>query len=318
MITNNSEVGIVMAVWAVDDDYDHQDMENYISVTTLIRPIKQIILGSRVTVKPESDVVDYFSRAFGNSFHASVEKAWVKNYRKNLAKLGYSKEVIDSILINPEDNELFEGCIPVYIEQRSCKQIEGFVVGGKYDMVAEGILHDNKSTSAYTWVFGGRDDEHKLQGSLYKWLNPTRIYANFIRINYLFTDWQKMLAVKPTYPQKRCEVKDVTLMDIPETEAWVRTRLQDLKRLWNEPEEMIPECTDEELWRSEPVFKYYADATKTNGKSTKNFDDGAEAYAHKASKGGVGAVVEFPGEVKRCGYCPAAEICQQRKRYFPD
>ena len=193
MITDTKNIGIVMSVWAIHDDYDYQDEENYISVTSLLKPIKQIILGARAPKQETIDISDFVSRAMGTAIHASVEKAW-EHYEVNLKKLGYPKEVVDRVRINPEPEELFEGCIPIYIEQRAKKKIAGYTVGGKFDMVAEGIVHDNKTTSAYTWVFGGRDDEHKMQGSLYRWLNPEKITENFIRINYLFTDWQAMMA----------------------------------------------------------------------------------------------------------------------------
>ncbi|MDT9702117.1 hypothetical protein, partial [Streptomyces sp. P17] len=66
---------------------------------------------------------------------------------------------------------------------------------------------------------------------------------------------------------------------------------------------------------SKPQWKYYADASKTDGRSTKNFDNKAEAHAY-CQKAGKGVVKEVLGEVKRCGYCAAAPICQQRLRYF--
>ena len=82
-------------------------------------------------------------------------------------------------------------------------------------------------------------------------------------------------------------------------------------------EKDIPDCSMEELWQSEPQFKYFSNPNKTDGKSTKNFDDRGEAYAHLSTKG-VGVIKEIPGEPKRCGYCDAWDICEQRQRYFPD
>ena len=45
---------------------------------------------------------------------------------------------------------------PVYhylnVQQRTVKEVGKWKVGGKYDLVAEGVVQDNKSTSAYTWV----------------------------------------------------------------------------------------------------------------------------------------------------------------------
>ena len=312
-----NDIGIAMAVWAINDEYDYVNDKNYLSVTKLLKPLKMIILSARAEKEDKIvDISEFISRALGNSIHASVEKAW-ERYRYNLKVLGYPQDVIDAVLLNPTDDQLYDGCIPVYIEQRASKEIEGFRVGGKFDMVLEGIVHDNKTTTAYTWQFGGRDEEHILQGSCYKWLNPTKITEDFIRINYLFTDWQKVMARQnPSYPQNRILKKDIPLMSPEETEEWIANKLRLIKKLWNAPEKGIPDCTMEELWQSEPQFKYYANPEKT-AKSTKNFDDRGEAYAHLAEKG-VGIIKEIPGEPKRCGYCDAWGVCQQRQRYFPD
>ena len=316
--SDNKGIGIAMAVWAIHDEYDLVNEPNYISVTKLLRPLKMIILGSRA--EKEDRVVDleeFISRALGNSIHASVEKAWM-HYEINLKRLGYPQDVIDSVLLNPKDDELYDGCIPVYIEQRAIREIEGFRVGGKFDMVLEGIVHDNKTTTAYSWQFGGRDEEHMLQGSCYKWLNPTKITEDFIRINYLFTDWQKFMARQnPSYPQSRIQKKDIILMSPADTEQWIAGKLRQIRRLWDAKEKDIPDCSMEELWQSEPKFKYFSNPDKTDGKSTKNFDDRGEAYAHLSTKG-VGVIKEIPGEPKRCGYCDAWDICEQRQRYFPD
>ncbi len=268
--------------------------------------------------------------------HDSIEKAWKVGYKRSLKLLGYPENVIDRVLINPTLEELAnkQDPIPIYLEQRAFRKIEingtTYTIGGKFDMAAEGILHDNKSTSAFTWLHGTRDEEHKLQGSLYNWLDKEgftdascetpigvrRITEEFIRINYIFTDWQKMLAkTNPNYPQKRILYKDIPLMSDQETADWIRWKVGLVETYKNSPENQIPECTDEELWRSAPKYKYYADPNKVDGKSTKNFDDAVEARKHVAEKG-KGIVVAVPGEVKRCGYCNAFPICTQKDRYF--
>lgn len=338
-ITNRGDIPLGLAVWLLHDEYDYIGQPNYASVTGLMKPIKQIILPPRVPQeKVESDVEDYVSRALGHSLHDSIEKAWIKGYKRSLKLLGHPEHVISRVMINPTQEELIvhklAHPIPIYLEQRSFKQVTisgvTFTVGGKYDMVAEGILHDNKSTTAYTWLYGTRDDEHKLQGSLYRWLDhkgfldvectkpllKPRITEDFIRINYIFTDWQKMSAKQnPNYPQKRILFKDIPLMSLEETEQWVISKLTQFHKLRNAAEDQIPECTDEELWRSAPVFKYYSDASNTTGKSTKNFDSQVEARKYQAERG-KGVILAIPGEVKRCGYCSAFPICKQRERYF--
>ncbi len=316
--SDNLGIGIAMAVWAIHDEYDLVNEPNYISVTKLLKPLKMIILSPRAEKEDRIiDLQEFIARALGNSIHASVEKAWV-NYKINLKRLGYPQDVIDAVILNPEPHQLTEGCIPVYIEQRAIREIEGFRVGGKFDMVLEGIVHDNKTTTAYSWQFGGRDEEHMLQGSCYKWLNPDKITEDFIRINYLFTDWQRFMARQnPSYPQSRIQKKDLILMSPADTEQWIANKLRLIKKLWNAKESEIPPCTPEELWLSEPKFKYFSNPDKTDGKSTKNFNDRAEAYQHLALKG-VGVIKEVPGEPKRCAYCDAWDVCEQRQRYFPD
>ena len=336
-ITNKGNIPLGLAVWLLHDEYDYIDEPNYVSVTGLMRPIKHIVLPPRVPQEQrESDVEDYVSRALGHSLHDSIEKSWLKGYARSLRLMGHPQKVIDRVLINPTTEELtqVQHPIPVYLEQRAFKKVtvngEDFIGGGKFDMVAEGIVHDNKSTTAYTWLYGTRDDEHALQGSLYRWLNdggfhsvkcddpigPPRITEDYIRINYIFTDWQKMSAKQnPKYPQKRILYKDIPLMSLEETERWVIAKIAQFQKYRKAPEEQLPECTDEELWRSAPVFKYYSDPQNTSGKSTKNFDDMIEARKHVADKG-KGIIIAVPGEVKRCGYCPAFPICKQKDRYF--
>lgn len=336
-ITNRGNIPLGLAVWLLHDEYDYINEPNYVSVTGLMKPIKHIILPPRVPQEQrESDVEDYVARAMGHSLHDSIEKAWQRGHARSLKLLGHPQHVIDRVLVNPTDAELdaTDQPIPVYLEQRAFRQIiiegETFTVGGKFDMVADGIVHDNKSTTAYTWLYGTRDDEHRLQGSLYRWLdhkgftdvkctNPLRqprITEDYIRINYIFTDWQKMSAKQnPNYPQKRTLYKDIPLMSLEETERWVIAKLAQFKKLRKAPEEQLPDCTDEELWRSAPEFKYYSDPTKTSGRSTKNFDDMIEARKFMAEKG-KGTIIAVPGEVKRCAYCAAFPICKQREKYF--
>lgn len=322
-ITNNSGISLTLAVWLVHDEYDYVNEPNYISATALMKPLRQIILPRRVPAEQREavDVEDFVSRAMGHSLHDSVEKAWVKGYQKNLAKLGYPQHIINRVLINPtaEDLAKAKDPIPIYLEQRAMRQLGKWLIGGKFDMLAEGHLEDNKSTSAYTWLYGDRDGDYALQGSIYRWLNPDKVTEEFIRINFIFTDWQKMAAAQnPKYPQKRVEHKDIPLLDITETERWLANKLNQVEKYLDAPEKDIPLCTDEELWLSAPSFKYYADPAKTNGRSTKNFDSLAEARAFLASKGGKGIVITKQGEPKRCGYCEAFPVCTQKDKYFHD
>lgn len=320
-VTNLSEVSLPLAVWAVHDEYDFQKDENYISATTLMKPLRQLILPRRIeaSIRPVPDVLDFIARASGNAYHDSIEKAWTNGYARSLRILGYPDDVINRVAINPTDDYLKSNpdTIPIYLEQRAKRQLGKWIIGGKYDMVAEGIVQDYKSTSAFVWVKGSRNDEHALQGSIYRWLNPDKITEDFIRINYIFTDWQKFQAKSnPNYPQARVMHKDIPLLSEAETVRWMTNKLDLFEKYYGAKENEIPECTDEELWRSEPQHKYYSDPTKTSGRSTRNFDDLVEARVYMTEKGGKGIIKTIPGEPKRCGYCDAFDNCTQKDRYF--
>lgn len=338
-ITNTQDVPLMLAVWAVHDEYDYINAPNYISATGLLKPLRQIILPKRINPefrKPE-DVTDFLARGLGHTIHDGVEKAWLKGYRTNLRKLGYPDNVIERILINPTDAELDAATdpIPVYLEQRVFRQHRGYIIGGKYDGITDGIVNDTKSTSTFKWTKGGGDADYQLQGSIYRWLDAEgysdeelhpdsafrpRITEDFMRINFVFTDWKKVDALRnPGYPQKRVEQKEIPLLSLGGTEAFIDEKLRLIEQFKDAPEADLPECTPEELWQSDPQYKYYKDPTKAhqpNSRSTKNFDDLMEARRFMAEKGGVGTIKTIPGEPKRCSYCPAFDVCTQKNRYI--
>lgn len=315
--TNNTSISLALAVWLMHDDYDYINEVKYISVTTLMKPLRQIILPSRVPMELRTcDVADFIPSALGHSIHASIEKAWTDDKARttSLLRLGYPKNVIDRVVINPTSEQLAAkpDIIPIYLEQRAKKVISGWTVGGKFDMVAEGIVHDAKSTSAWVGMYGDRDEEHQLQGSFYRLLNPEKITEEFIRIEYIFTDWQKFMARQnPNYPQQRVASKDIPLLDITETEKWAENKLALIEKYMDKPEKELPLCTPEELWMSDPKFKYFADPTKLT-RSTKNFDNLIEAREFMASKGNKGIIQTVPGEPKRCDFCAGFAACTQK------
>lgn len=331
-VTNTSGVSLPLAVWLLHDDYDYVDgVENYISVTRLMKPLRQIIIPPRIPPEEQTtDVTDFIARKLGHAIHDSIEKSWHQGYERSLGMLGIPADVVATVRLNPDHAEIVarqaagQETIPVYLEQRAIAQIDGFNLGGKFDMVSDGIVNDFKSTSAWAWAKGTRDEDHILQMSLYRWIDSKqehrKITEDYGRINYVFTDWSKAMArSNPKYPQHRVEHKDLALMSVAQTEAWISDKLRRMLADWGTPEKDLPECTDEELWRSDPAFKYFSDPLKSQqpgARSTRNFDTLAGARAYMAEKGGKGAVITVPGEVKACGYCPAFDGCTQKDQYL--
>lgn len=317
--TNLHEIDLSLAVWLVHDTYDFIPQERAVSMTALLKPLRQIVLGARVdATNGIEDLSSRISLRMGHAIHDSIEAAWKTGYRKNLALLGIPESQIDKIRINPDPATLQPDEFPVYIEVRGTREIDGWTISGKMDMAINGRLKDIKSTSVYTYLLGRKDEDYRLQGSGYKWLHHDKITEDEIDIQFVFTDWQKALTFsRSDYPPTRVISYPVPLYTEEETENWIRSKLEDIVHYMDAPDEAIPRCTDEELWRSEPQWKYYADPTKTDGKSTKNFDNQIDANKHLAEKG-KGVVKHIPGKVKACGYCKAFSVCKQKDEYVHD
>lgn len=311
--SNVSSVPLSMAVFLATDYYDYVDDPHHISATSLIKPIRQLILGNRVNMDDNYvDLTQMVASRMGAAIHDSIERAWTTNYAGALAQLGYPKKVIEKVRVNPKPEELQEGHIPIYLEQRSHKKVGKWTVSGKFDFVGDGRVEDFKSTSVYTAINHSNDTKYIMQGSIYRWLNPTLITRGEMAIQFIFTDWSGAKAKSdPAYPQSRIQQRILPLKPVQEIDHFVRNRLNELEKYMNAPEEVIPHCSDEDLWRSEPVFKYYKNPAKLS-RSTKNFDNKQDAYLRLSEDGNVGIVKEVPGQVMACKYCSAFSICTQK------
>lgn len=311
--SNASSVPLSLAVFLATDHYDHNDDPNTISATTLIKPVRQIVLSARV---PETenvvDLASMVSSRMGTAIHDGIERAWKEHHATALSALGLPKRVISQIRINPKPEELQDGIIPVYIEQRSSRKVEKYTISGKYDFVGDGRLEDFKSTSVYTAINHTNDEKYSWQGSIYRWLNPKIITQDEMAIQFIFTDWSAAKArADANYPQKRIQQRIIPLKSYQETDAFVLRKIRDIERYWHADEKDIPLCTDEDLWRTTPEFKYYKNPTKMT-RSTKNFETYQEAHQRFMEDGQVGVVVEKPGKVTACKYCAAFSVCTQK------
>lgn len=319
-ITNVTGISLPLAVWLSADGYDFsRGTRKAISATSLLKGVRKILLTERLTEENRDtlDVSDLIASRLGHTIHDGIEKAWKHDYASSMRKLGYPEKLIQRIKINPEQVEA--GDLPIYLEQRTEKEFMGYAITGKFDMILEGVLQDFKSTSVYSMIFGDKDEDYRLQGSIYRWLNPEKVTADHMVINFIFTDWSRAEAKrKPDYPQQRVLPHRIELYSIEEIEEWMRQKIMALEAAADLPEEELPFCSDKELWRGDTVWKYYSDPKKAedpNARSTKNCSSASEAAAYRASKGGKGVIIEVPGKVKACSYCPAFPICSQKDLY---
>ncbi len=312
--TNKNQLSLPLAVFLVNDTYDYDDRDRAISTTAILRSIRSIVLSMQHdTLEKEVDIIDLAASKLGTAFHDACESAWKNPEALKIALTAIGKEDWqDRIKINSP--VLSEEDIPIYIEQRHEKQLGEYTITGKYDVVVNGRLSDYKSTSVYSVIFGSNDQKYVLQGSIYRWLSPDIITDDHMDIEFIFTDWSKAKALQQKdYPQNRVMTKTYPLMSLEATEQWLITKLKEIHTYHNADQETLPECTDEELWATPTVFKYYKNPSKLD-RSTKNFDTLDAANARLASEGSVGIINEVKGQVKACTYCNALNVCNQAKQ----
>lgn len=314
--SNHHGISLPLAVWLARDEYEYDDRTNVISATSLLKSVRQIVLSSRIQ-PTEGNIEDISTRLasrIGTALHNSVEHAWTESYGAALSDLGYPQHAIDRVAINPTAPQA--GDIPVYFEQRSEKQVGKWIVSGQFDIVFDGAVNDVKSTSVYTWINNTNDDKYKKQLSIYRWLNPEIITKPHGAIQFIFKDWNKNMAHGKDKKYPKLPVMEYKLqLDEPQvTEMWVNEKLNQIDKYLQAPESELPLCTPDDLWQSEPVYKYYANPSAK--RATKVFNNLGEARRFlMVDKKGKGEVREIRGEPTACRFCPAAGICSQFKRF---
>lgn len=328
--TNEHNVPLPLALWLTIDEYEPSKYEMELSATGLLKSVRYIISQLRakypdkfdesvrsVPVPMESitlpDIQERIAARIGTAIHNSVEKAWTEYYRQGFKSLGYPEEQINKIVINPET--VTQDIYPVYQENRLYKPVEidgmQFMISGQYDMIVNGNLHDIKTTSTYSYENGANDRKYILQGSIYRWLNPSLITGSELTINFLFLDFKKYLDQRNgNYPPARAYFKKYKLMSVNDIDMFIRNKLKQIVKYWNYPLEQIPCCQPEDLFSSKPTFKYYKNGVEGSTRSTKNFTTYLEASAYRAKQGYVGVIVEDKGKPFMCPCCIPEQVEQ--------
>lgn len=315
-ITNKHNLPLSIAVWLLHDDYEYNADPYTISVTTLLKPIRQIVLAKQnSSADVEVDLMDLFAMRLGGALHDSIEYAWLTEPHKKLLRLGLSQETVDRIVINPTQS--IPGAIEVHLEQRGRIKLGKWTLSGKFDTVSSGQLEDNKSVVAFGYMKQSNKEDYIKQGSLYRLIYPDLVTENTIQINSLIKDWKKFESIRSReYPSTPIKIDRYPLWPIEKTQQWAEEKLQVIDSLLNSPEDKIPLCSDDDLWRKPAVYKYFKNPDAA--RSTANFDNYADAIQKQLENNGVGVIKTVPGEVKRCHHCSVFQFCKQKDAYLLD
>ena len=313
--TNTAGIPPLLAGWLSIDEYDYCADAKTVSATTLLKPLRQMILSKRYRALDSAtiDVSTLVASSIGTAVHDSVERIWKQHLPQILINLGIPKALHAKYVINP--TQLEKGMRPIYLEQRNTRMCGEWTVSGKFDAVIDGEVNDIKFTGTYSYVSESKGDDYAIQGSVYRWINPDIIIKPTIRINFLFGDFDKKEAYKPNYPKAASAEKQYELYEVEDTGNWIAERIQLIQKFILAPEPELPECTPDDLWMGAPTFKYYKNPEKRS-RSTANFDTEEEALARKIADGNVGVIVTVLAEPKACYYCDGFALCSQKNAYI--
>ncbi len=310
--TNNKGISLPLAVWLARDEYKHDPRENLISVTTLMKSTRQIVLGSRLAASDKvEDISTRLPSRLGTAIHNAVEDAWVENHRQGLLDLGYPEQQIDKVRMNPAE-PCEEKSMDVHFEVRTEKVVGKWIISGQFDICINGIVNDIKTTKVYTYTHNTSDKKYVQQMSLYKWLNPDLITKEYGAIQFLFTDWNQNMAHQAGYPPLPVMEHKLPLDSLNQTDSWVKGKLSEIQRCWDLPEPELPLCNAEELWQSKPQFKVYLNATSKRAVKVCGSMHEAQLELSKRKRG---IIREIPSKPTACLYCPAASKCSQYERF---
>lgn len=325
MYSNHHQLPLSIALWLITDDYKGgSDDPKTISVTALLRSPRQIILSQRVAAlnkaaanEPKApspvlmDVMDKYASRDGQAFHKAIEDAWLDEDRAkaNLQLLGIPASIANRLKVNPQTLE--KDTVPVYLEQRTQKEIGGWIITGAFDFVMDGQIQDFKRTSTFSYTAKRNDEKYTLQGSMYRWLNPQIVTKDSMAIVFLFKDWTMFKVNQEGYPSKPIDVRLFPLKSIHQTEQFILEKIRLIEHFADTPEPELPYCTDDDLWKDEPKYKYYKSGV-VGTRSTRTYDTMAEARKKFYEDGSVGLIVPTKMKAKACIYCAAAPICSQR------
>ena len=328
MYTNTSNIPLPFAVWlAADHGYDLTYDPAVASATEILRPMRSIILSRELAAidaaiagdEPVTrDIEDKAAAALGTAVHTAIELAWTQHYELAMQNLGYPQHLINRIYINPTPSDITinpSDQLNMYFERRSSKEIEGFTLSGKFDLVMEGGVRDIKTTKAYTYMKGTQDKKYMQQGSIYRWLNQDIITSDTMHVDYYFTDWSPVAYDKEkdkNYPPSRMLSKRFDLMTLDDTEQFIRSKLTTIKRLTGHSQTLLPRCTPEELWQNPAKYEYWSKATNTRCSKIHPTREDAEQMVREK---GIGFVKERQFEPTFCKFCDARSICTQAAEF---
>lgn len=290
--TNKLNLPQYIVDWLEKDNYDHDHDPYTVSATTLMKPTRATLLTIRYADRLQQDVSDLIASRVGNAIHDSIERIETDGVQKEV-------RVMATMDIGPVT----------------------YKVTGKFDVLTQEengtfTLRDIKTTSVWSYILGGKDEDYERQLSIYRYLLTAEGYdVNDVGyIDFFFTDWQGIKARNDKdYPQHRIHAGyRIQLMTMEDTETYIREQLEAIERDRNKADDNLTPCTRQELWAENEKYAVYKNGAK---RASRVLDSREEAEEYKAQKRISGFIQKRDPKVRRCNYCSAFPFCNQGQSY---
>lgn len=277
IITNNQSLPAPFVRMAQSD---YEVKPKRYSTTTLLKPVREILLKRRYDSALEQDCSEMIWLLFGQAVHHILEQ------------------------YGTGENEFVEEKLVVELEN-------GYTVSGIidfYDMKKAEVV-DYKTASV--WKVIKRDfDDWKKQGLIYAWLlRKNGLPCEKATFYAILKDHTKQKAKfdsdYPDLPVYKVEYK-VTDAELDEIDEFIRDKIDELIKYENVPDEELPVCSPEDRWNDGDK---YAVMEKGKKKAKRVLDSEEEARLYIQNNGGD-YIERRPGEDKKCNdYCLCCKKC---------
>lgn len=303
-----------------------------ISVTTLIDAPQIRILKKKHGHELESDVSEYLWALMGTAVHHVLERAHIKDTRKQafMTVLETLKE--ESRNYSDDDKQRLQQLSDMLIKlmvkffpEVESRYIWEFTLqyefGGKilygtfdiYDKIDK-ILFDYKVCSVFAYMYPESRKKWAAQTNTYAFmLREQGFEVKDIRIVAIFRDWSasKSEFAKGDYPQQQFMTLPIEVVDHEKMRRYIHNRME----LHIEAEKgNIPDCNGNERWATSSEFAISKPGLKKALRVFDKEEDAKEYITKNQAKYDVPLkILNRPGESKRCAsYCPVRDFCPQK------
>ena len=277
IITNNTRLPMPFVRMA---ESDYSPTPKRYSATTLLKPVREILLKRRHDSKLECDCSEMIWLLFGKAVHSILEQ------------------------YGTGENEFTEARLEVELEN-------GYTVSGILDFydMKKGEVVDYKTASVWKVMYKDFED-WKKQGLIYAWLlRKNGLECKSATFYAILKDHSRQKAKFDTeYPKDpvyRIEFA-VTDEEIAEIDEFIKDKIERLRENEDKPDDELPLCTLEERWNDGDKYAVMRKGVK---RALRVLDSMEAAREYVADKGGD--YIELrKGEDKKCAdYCLCSTKC---------